>query len=813
MLNPVAINPSTGRQAAMRSLLDNYSTPLTALNVLLRDKRATKLIVNYSNFQPNPQDLDQKAPARDIPPMLLHNPMFIEAHGKQGAAIEHRTLLGRLLRIAPDFQDPKIFEMFKDVTRQSRTVVDGKVNDLRARAQQAITVTTEVILALLKSGGASKEQALHWMKVATLANEEAEKDRPSPLIAASEGFMTNFGAVMLNLARPVFEDHEKLKKVDFNYLLSREGQEIFKADLTKLMLKSSLATSLSADIESSLANHSAQSTTYSFITQSFLFCWRALHLGVVSRCNKYVQILRILNHHAPGLQTGDMKALQYLVMKLTTDAQLLSPTLLKDMLNFLVGAAKLFMTKLQSPEKYLAHTVHRTSWLVSAEEHSLEELTFLTTLPEHLLDDLVSMLLFIAKSAPATLLEANLEPMLSLLLFFLRRPFAIQSPHLRAKLGNALYQVFLPVQARGEHEMYTHLKSVDGAHTALLASHLDAEKFLAPALLLLYGDVERTGFYEKLSNRRAIMIVLKHLWTLPSHRAAFRGIATSTNDSHDNNNNNNNNSFIRFANGLLNETNSLVATTIDKLSEIRKTQLLMQNHAEYSKLSEEERKHLEERHESNEMECKGSAVLCLETLNMLNYLTSDAVIRRPFLSAEILPRFTSTLLNVLQRIVGSKSLEIKVENMDQYNFDPKTMLFEVVTAMTHFFEEEQFARSVAQDSFYHDGAPLRKAIQTAARLNLLAATELAALSQLAQRASAVRSSLEDIEALVEDAPFEYLDPLLSTLMRDPVLLPTSNTVIDRTTIAQHLLNNEIDPFNRKPLTIDMIQPLPELKAQ
>jgi hypothetical protein len=60
--------------------------------------------------------------------------------------------------------------------------------------------------------------------------------------------------------------------------------------------------------------------------------------------------------------------------------------------------------------------------------------------------------------------------------------------------------------------------------------------YLAPALLLMYGDVERTGlppsanddcsppegFYEKLVNRRSIMVVLRHLWTLAPHRPAFR---------------------------------------------------------------------------------------------------------------------------------------------------------------------------------------------------------------------------------------------------------------------------------------------------
>jgi hypothetical protein len=41
-----------------------------------------------------------------------------------------------------------------------------------------------------------------------------------------------------------------------------------------------------------------------------------------------------------------------------------------------------------------------------------------------------------------------------------------------------------------------------------------------------------------------------------------------------------------------------------------------------------------------------------------------------------------------------------------------------------------------------------------------------------------------------DAPDEFLDPLLMTLMRDPVRLPTSGNIVDRSTIAQHLLNDE-----------------------
>lgn len=241
------------------------------------------------------------------------------------------------------------------------------------------------------------------------------------------------------------------------------------------------------------------------------------------------------------------------------------------------------------------------------------------------------------------------------------------------------------------------------------------------------------------------MVVLKHLWTLPTHRPAFRGIATihaaptSSREDEDGQG-----YFVRFANGLMNETNALVATTMDKLVEIKKVQVLMQNASEWSKLSEEERNQIKERHEANENECKGSAGLCLETLNMLNYLTSDAVIREPFLLDAILPRFTSTLLNVLQRIVGTKSLEIKVDNMESYNFQPKVYLCEVCSAMAHFHDSEPFWNAVANDSFYNNGGPIRKAISTVARLNLVESEDIRRLEVLYENVQRARSSCVDM---------------------------------------------------------------------
>lgn len=49
-------------------------------------------------------------------------------------------------------------------------------------------------------------------------------------------------------------------------------------------------------------------------------------------------------------------------------------------------------------------------------------------------------------------------------------------------------------------------------------------------------------------------------------------------------------------------------------------------------------------------------------------------------------------------------------------------------------------------------------------------------------------------------------------MDDPVLLP-SGKVMDRSVIRRHLLNSNTDPFNRQPLSEDMLTNATELKQR
>jgi hypothetical protein len=82
--------------------------------------------------------------------------------------------------------------------------------------------------------------------------------------------------------------------------------------------------------------------------------------------------------------------------------------------------------------------------------------------------------------------------------------------------------------------------------------------------------------------------------------------------------------------------------------------------------------------------------------------------------------------------------------MESYNFQPKVYLCEVCSAMAHFHDSEPFWNAVANDSFYNNGGPIRKAISTVARLNLVESEDIRRLEVLYENVQRARSSCVDM---------------------------------------------------------------------
>lgn len=170
--------------------------------------------------------------------------------------------------------------------------------------------------------------------------------------------------------------------------------------------------------------------------------------------------------------------------------------------------------------------------------------------------------------------------------------------------------------------------------------------------------------------------------------------------------------------------------------------------------------------------------------------------------------FILFFLSILNEILAYNNSQ--VENPEQYEFRPKEMLRDLCAIFALFSSEDVFQLECAKSGC--DLKLLKNAVKTCQKLNLLTGESIIAFESLPDLVEQASLSVADDEALEADAPDEFLDEILSIFMKDPVILPSGHYV-DRATITQHLLNDPIDPFNRKEMTIDDVKPAVELKAR
>merc|ERR1712048_1054059 len=74
---------------------------------------------------------------------------------------------------------------------------------------------------------------------------------------------------------------------------------------------------------------------------------------------------------------------------------------------------------------------------------------------------------------------------------------------------------------------------------------------------------------------------------------------------------------------------------------------------------------------------------------------------------------------------------------------------------------------------------------------------------------------KNMEMMLGDIPNKYLDPIMQTLMTDPVILVRNKNAKDtnKYVIERHLMNNPNNPFNREPLSKNDLIPDTELKEE
>jgi len=165
----------------------------------------------------------------------------------------------------------------------------------------------------------------------------------------------------------------------------------------------------------------------------------------------------------------------------------------------------------------------------------------------------------------------------------------------------------------------------------------------------------------------------------------------------------------------------------------------------------------------------------------------------------------------LTQLCGPKCKNLKVKTPEKYGWEPRILLGQLADIYLHL-DCDVFAAALASDQRSFRQELFEEAASRMEKANIRYGTPLAQFRALGQKAQHIVIQNLKHDTDYSDAPEEFRDPLMDEIMQDPVILP-SGKVMDRSVIMRHLLNSSTDPFNRQPLSEEMLVTNSELKTR
>lgn len=255
--------------------------------------------------------------------------------------------------------------------------------------------------------------------------------------------------------------------------------------------------------------------------------------------------------------------------------------------------------------------------------------------------------------------------------------------------------------------------------------------------------------------------------------------------------------FVQFVNLLLNDVTFVLDesfTAFTQIHEISK-ELKAEPHMEQAARQEKE-----EKLTAAQSKAKSYMQLTNETVAMLKLFTE--ALADSFTKKEVVVRLAHMLDYNLEALVGPKKSSLKVDNPEEYGWNPRQMLAELTDVYLNLQDKQSFIDAVATDGRSYRPDYWMEAHKIMAKFYLKNDVQLKQWEAMSRNISTAKESADMEEADLGEYPDEYTDPLMATLMEDPVILPISKQIIDRSTIKSHLLSDPHDPFNRTPLKIE-----------
>ncbi|KAL2403925.1 Ubiquitin conjugation factor E4 [Exophiala dermatitidis] len=723
---------------------------------------------------------------------ITKSPMFVNP--VPAAQLEVATLLGPYFQISP---------LQAEVTKQyfsgPKTMDPGRIRTAQQSLQMALrahqTELFDIVNTLVRASPEARERVLDWFALVLNSNHKRRAMRIDKTTVSSDGFMINVNTCLDQLCEPFLDaQFSKIDRVDIDYLRRHPRVDI--KDETKI----------NADQDHSDAYYKNQlEGTNNFISELFFLTVAAHYYGSEAARNMLKDMDRELKHMAKQIEQFETERHKYVnnPMQLQMFENALKKY--KDQhdkgLSYKYAVQGVLLDEL-AQTRSMQFMRFVTVWLLRQvsphRQFPKEPLTLplpaeqpeaFMCLPEYFLDVISGNFGFIMYNMPQVISATQSDELIMLCITFLRNSEYIKNPYLKASLVTILFRGTWTWRQGGRGILVDQYNSLPFATQYLLHS-----------LMKFYIEAEFMGghgqFFDKFNVRYEIFQIIECIWPNTVYRDNLLKEAKVNMEF-----------FVKFVNLLLNDVTFVLDESFTAFHTIY--DLTKELSLAGTTLNEQQRQEKEEALEAAKGKAKSYMQLTNQTVDMLKLFTET--LADAFTMPEIVQRLADMLDYNLDAMVGTKSSSLRVGNLQEYNFNPRTLLSEIVDVYLNLSDKDNFILAVARDGRSYKPDNFVAAGNILRKFGLKSPEELAKWEKFIEKVAKAKQEDEAADADLGEIPDEFLDPLMYTLMEDPVRLPVSKIVIDRSTIRSHLLSDPHDPFNRMPLKIEDVIPATDVK--
>ncbi|ODQ65742.1 hypothetical protein NADFUDRAFT_46380 [Nadsonia fulvescens var. elongata DSM 6958] len=787
-------------QEIIQKAIDDESLLSLVEPIMKHISTKMKSMKGMSNYRPYLVLLEKLVEDKQVAAILPKIDSF-NADNLNAINIEFDSLLGPFLRISPlNYDSAAVFFDAGSTDRNQPHNASACVLELRTLQNQLFYIVNKII----RASPESRVALLNYFSKAININTKRRATQIFPGSVSGDGFMTNVTLILIKLAEPFIDPScTKITKVDPDYFC--------KTDLINIDEETKISSDLAESKKYYQENTSTEGETPNFISDVFFLTVAYMHYGLGGTIQSLTRLKKTVEELKSNLDRLEAEIPKWAhtnqASRLTQMIERVRNQLSQSRVLVMALEAILYDSKMN--ESVLSFVMFLSTWLIRIAEPNHQHPQTLVklpitvpspagfkNLPEYMIDVCADYWKMLSKQCPQVLVSYHhLTPMLQFSVVFLRTAEYINNPYLKSKLTEVLFYGSLELG-----------NGASGYLVDLFNSDPLTLKHLFHAMMNFYIEIERTGgsnqFYDKFNYRYFASQIFKCLWNSPTYRKQLERESKENIEF-----------FVKFVALMLNDATFLLDESLAKLVEIHNLQTdpvaVFNDNTENQEPPSAE--NIQTRLRSAEQQASSWLQLGNQTVKLLELFTS--AVPRAFVTPEIVDRLAGMLNYNLEALVGPKCRDLKVENPEKYGFDPKALLSLICDVYLNLSTLEEFVQATARDGRSFRLSTFERAIEILNKFKFKSDRALNQLATFAQSAESMR--LQNLEQDLElgDIPDEFLDPLMYTLMENPVILPSSKVSIDMSTIKQHLLSDEKDPFNRAPLNIEDVVPDVELKER